>query len=597
MSENCPPSKKVVIVVHGMGKRKKSSFLLDVANPILRWLQHTGKIEVHVEPNLKTNDQMQEPSEVLLSTEEQSWLFTEAYWSDSFIAPAFDPMVGWVFWRFLLHIGSLLYTTFLYTLIPALFGILLSISLIYTLFLTGLMTLYVIIAYLLLFPILWFGFIFRAIVKLSIKEASPFIVLKLFPTPKKILAQRNKFIDLLKKNLPFLLKIIPPDYNPYSITPAIDKIASNLKKWGSDELALVELIRDTSRFDEQVIYGLILLLALLFHALTAIALVFLYTLGLILFSVIMTVIWLLSLVSAIPGIPGLINIIKKPLDVLLVGSLGDIRVFLDDPIQAQLIRNPLEQLLNRFNEDSDCESIHIIAHSTGAAIAYETLALKYNQVITSKIKTFFTLGSILQMVWKRPHRPSFDQPLRSDLKWFNLWTKYDPALSGPTPSQKRSENFVERQVSNDDNLLSDHTAYWSNYRQVISFIVSQIWDTSKSNTPFYQTRGQQNMDTKIRKQYLLWLTIPRLMAWYSPLIFFFRDDWAINFIEFIRQEIVLPTFMLELICNHLGGTDLFDRLIIFTLAGGTILVLSLLLHKLYKDLIWDFFISKRGLNL
>ncbi len=76
---NSPSTKKAVIVIHGMGKHKKDAFLLDVANPIARWMQHTGKFEVRVTPNLKKDSQQQEPSEVLLTTKDQSWVFTEAY--------------------------------------------------------------------------------------------------------------------------------------------------------------------------------------------------------------------------------------------------------------------------------------------------------------------------------------------------------------------------------------------------------------------------------------------------------------------------------------------------------------------------------------
>ena len=118
-----PSSKSAVIVVHGMGEHKEDEFLLDVVNPIVRWLQHTGRFEVQVTPKLKKDSQQKDPSEVLLTTNDQSWVFMEAYWAESFAAPAFDPMVGWVFWRFLNHILNLGMTTALYTLIPALLGL------------------------------------------------------------------------------------------------------------------------------------------------------------------------------------------------------------------------------------------------------------------------------------------------------------------------------------------------------------------------------------------------------------------------------------------------------------------------------------------
>ena len=593
-----------------MGKPKKDEFLLDVVNPIAQWMQHTSKFEVRVTPNLKKDSQQQEPSEVLLTTKDQSWVFTEAYWAKSFAAPTFDPMVGWVFWRFLYHIGSLFVTTILYALIPALLGLsLIVIGGYFSILLAGFFV-YYLYFFVGAFPLVWFWGIVQSIVlRKRVKNANPVTAFRAVWKPERFFdfLQRPAliYIELFGKIITILS--LPSSWRRQvtnwisvsldirrHVTQLAPRLESALRRSGSDELALVELLQSNHAYLNKAGFWGFIFLTLLFHVLTAIVLSLLYAFGLLLFIVIMVAVWLLALISGVPGIPRIINTIKKPLDVLLVGSLGDIRVFLDDPIQAQLIREPLEKLLAKFDDDNEIESIHIIAHSTGAAIAYETLALKYNSAVTSKVRSFFTLGSILNMVWSRPHRQSFDQPLRPDLKWFNFWTKYDPALAGPTPTRRRSGDFVERQVSNNDNLLSDHTGYWQNFPQVISFIVGQVWESDENN-PFFQTPARQNAETATRKRRLLWLTIPRLIAWYSPLIVILRYDWAVNIVDFLKLKSGLQSLELNLISNHIGGTTTLDQIVTVTAAGAAVVALALLVHKLYKDLVWDYFVSKRGL--
>src|SRR5262249_13405832 len=127
--------------------------------------------------------------------------------------------------------------------------------------------------------------------------------------------------------------------------------------------------RDTR---SRIFTGVILSLLIIFRLAASLAWVVLYLLGgLLLFPLAMTI-WGLSTFGSLPGLPGIITELKRRLDVLLLSSVGDINLFLRHQDQAEMARRQVSQAVAAVS--ARCAEVHIIAHSLGCAVSYDTLA-------------------------------------------------------------------------------------------------------------------------------------------------------------------------------------------------------------------------------
>lgn len=285
-------------------------------------------------------------------------------------------------------------------------------------------------------------------------------------------------------------------------------------------------------------------LTLVFHGLNAAATVPLYVTGAFLITPAMFLVWLLSFLRGMPRIADFVIFLKRRLDSFIVGSLGDIKVFMEEPTQANRIRKEMERALevvetDTWIDDSEVE-VYIVAHSTGAAIAYEFIVLSNSAPQMNKINGLITLGSIMRMAWNmQNHRTTFgrDSFLPPEVSWINLWTRYDPALAGPTPST-RKERVWDICVSNEGDPFNDHSAYWANDHQVIPTLIKLIWGRGAS-IHFNFGRARELTRLTKRKCRILVLALFRLPAWIVfPFSFFFTLKF-VNGIDNDHQGILL----------------------------------------------------------
>jgi hypothetical protein len=178
-------------------------------------------------------------------------------------------------------------------------------------------------------------------------------------------------------------------------------------------------------------------------------------------------------------------------------------------------------------------------------VSYETLAQPENESRLKKVKTLMTVGGILPMIWRMDiRRPAFDASLPEHIRWVNIWARLDPADSGPidadrvlkakpTAPKKKDRSDPPRTwlsvsplgdpepggyedviVSNEDDVMRDHTAYWRNGHEVAPRLVREIrGDGANAATGgFEQEEGVRALRRRLQ---ILCVSGPRLLAWYA----------------------------------------------------------------------------------
>jgi len=335
-----------------------------------------------------------------------------------------------------------------------------------------------------------------------------------------------------------------------------------------------------------------------YHGLNGIVTIALYAVVMVLITPLMFVVWVLSLISGVPGIPATVNVIKTRLDAFLVGSLGDIKVFMDESVQASRVRGEMESALDGIHSDPGLQDadIYIIAHSTGAAIAYETLVHPSNVSRRSGVKGLITAGSIMRMVRKMAsRRASFDEPLPKGVRWINFWTPYDPALAGPiyqgtlkgelTTGPDQNE-VVNVPVSNEGDPFSDHSAYWTNEHQVIPRLVKELLGNDESPFDFGPEKELERVAK--RKLRILALSGFRLCAWLalpvSLMITLWIGPWG---------EIDTKYWFLNWAAEE--PNNVLETTIVVFLRVAAAFIVAQLLYRFYRALLWDGFLREAGI--
>ena len=118
----------------------------------------------------------------------------------------------------------------------------------------------------------------------------------------------------------------------------------------------------------------------------------------------------------------------------LSSGLGDVSVYAMSQSQAIRARSVLESDIRFFSDKS--ENIHVVAHSQGTVISWESLFVHLENAYREKIKTFVTLGSVLTYYYQTSPVLSNIYPsnrfrlekcpsFANGFKWFNCWNLTD----------------------------------------------------------------------------------------------------------------------------------------------------------------------------
>ena len=92
-----------------------------------------------------------------------------------------------------------------------------------------------------------------------------------------------------------------------------------------------------------------------------------------------------------------------------------------------------------------------------------------------------TLGSSLNISWESvPEHPMWNNPLPKNIRWVDMWARYDPVSHGPAcwklieKARGCAGEFCSVRVVNLDAPNADHDAYWGNHEEVVSRFVYEI---------------------------------------------------------------------------------------------------------------------------
>lgn len=212
---------------------------------------------------------------------------------------------------------------------------------------------------------------------------------------------------------------------------------------------------------------------------------------------------LARLVAAVPVIGVLAKRLGQTIEDLVVGSLGDILLYVFDPIQASFIRGDLEQAISEAHAVARQEGreprIHVIGHSMGSVIAYEAVSASLPPSLRRSVKTLCTMGTVLDMVryvleggglvLAERLRFGYDIPREQQGEdyphWLNLFARNDPA-PGFSPLVEFGTDPMNRPVCS---TSEGHSTYWPDvqgvYRPFLSWVAAgnPIFDKKAPRPP------------------------------------------------------------------------------------------------------------------
>jgi len=191
------------------------------------------------------------------------------------------------------------------------------------------------------------------------------------------------------------------------------------------------------------------------------------------------------------------------LNTALVGYLDDVVDYAMDPAQAHRVRSAVKHDIIYFDKRADVTRIHIIAHSQGTPITYETLFHFLEPKCQKKIYTYVTIGSVLSyyhqargildpVYYERfPVGREKEQGFPPQFKWMNFWNFTDPITEfygldeytwfEDAPPVDKSYKRTRTSPTNirSHTSLKNHGEYWDNVDQINTPFAKRVLGESK----------------------------------------------------------------------------------------------------------------------
>ena len=195
------------------------------------------------------------------------------------------------------------------------------------------------------------------------------------------------------------------------------------------------------------------------------------------------VVWLLALIAQIP-IPGLENfVVFKLIRPLVFEGIGDVYTYLYDDVQGLHMRRSLEEAVTWLVQKEQCEHVIVVAHSGGAAIAYDALGnrgaesgCKHDVPDYKCVRALVTVGGALNNAWLHGVGPEIPLRLGDNLckhtRWTDIWSAYDLVAGGSIAHDPEPDMDVT--VTNSLSVLADHGGYWENTEEYLPRIAQLI---------------------------------------------------------------------------------------------------------------------------
>jgi hypothetical protein len=189
---------------------------------------------------------------------------------------------------------------------------------------------------------------------------------------------------------------------------------------------------------------------------------------------------LIRALALIPGASELVRGVEVLLNSLFSSGLGDVSLYAMDSQQANKIRHYIAEEIGFFHGLREVDEVHVLAHSQGTPITYETLYNLIDPNSYKKLKTYVTIGSVL--TYYHLANPTLDQyyvprfpvpeypAFRKDFRWFNCWNLRDPithfngldAYIHWRANGARDNASPVNVKTNTHALFTAHTEYWTN---------------------------------------------------------------------------------------------------------------------------------------
>jgi hypothetical protein len=224
----------------------------------------------------------------------------------------------------------------------------------------------------------------------------------------------------------------------------------------------------------------------------------------------------------------------------LTRNWGDMWLYLERPWEASRIRSRFEDQFRAVvdNLDDDTEAVMVLAHSMGSAIAYEALTGRTLRDLLDQTFSpdagqtrsggkpqlhFVSVGSALNIAWTIASGDEsfrFREPLPAYVDWLNLWTYLDPyarqqlcppagaLLARPSVAMREMDILQpvrEREIVNQQDMFSDHSAYWNNVAQVVAPILNLLTMRNLDN--------DLQLDVRSRVERVRVLAFVKALAW------------------------------------------------------------------------------------
>lgn len=172
----------------------------------------------------------------------------------------------------------------------------------------------------------------------------------------------------------------------------------------------------------------------------------------------------------------------------VVGSFGDIMLYVFDSVQASFVRGELEQAIKDACRRAEQENpareprIHVIGHSMGSVIAYEVLSYSLEPGMRARVETLCTMGTVMDMirhvlnsgglVLAERVRLGQDIPRQDEYPcWINFYAYNDPATRGPLNEFNDHPPTADRRVRS---TPKGHSTYWSDVQGVYRSFLARI---------------------------------------------------------------------------------------------------------------------------
>ena len=204
----------------------------------------------------------------------------------------------------------------------------------------------------------------------------------------------------------------------------------------------------------------------------------------------------LRLILLIPGlnqpIKSILSGTQRRAADFLVNVVGDVQVYATDWVYSTEIRQQFEEeiasLVRRSDEVTD---IHVVGHSLGSLIAYESLSRTLPPELANRINTFISVGSPLDkmnLFVDVGHRFRFESSLSTGTTWVNIYSATDLISDHLEEYGERPRNI---RVGNKSVLLffKEHSTYWEN-PNVMQEIISRVSRSEVLTSRPRRTRAQ-----------------------------------------------------------------------------------------------------------